>query len=155
MTYNEIIRRISLTRIGRWIASQLASRIDPYLYRLSRGRLTSVGPQVLPQLVLTTTGRKSGKPRRVQLAYTPVDGEPLVVASNWGGERHPAWSYNLDARPDAEIQVGSESYPVRAERLSDAEKEAVWSQLTANVPQYDDYRRRTDRDLKVYRLRRV
>lgn len=153
MSYKDIVNRFSTTRFGRWIGSRLAARLDPVLYKLSKGRVTSVGPQVIPQLVLTTVGRKSGKERAVQLGCLQDDGDYLVVASNWGGQRHPGWSYNLDANPEATIQFGAKVTKVRAERLSAEEKEAIWSRLVANVPQYGRYVKMTDRDIKVYRLR--
>lgn len=153
MSYRDIVNRFSTTPFGRWIGSRLAARLDPILYKLSNGRLTSVGPQVIPQLVLTTVGRRSGRERAVQLGCLHDDGDYFVVASNWGGQRHPGWSYNLDANPEATILVGAEVLKVTAERLSTVEKEAIWPRLVANVPQYGRYVKMTDRDIKVYRLR--
>jgi deazaflavin-dependent oxidoreductase (nitroreductase family) len=152
MGYRELVNKFSTTSFGRFIGKTLAARIDPALYKLSGGRVTSVGPQVIPQLVLTTTGRKSGKERSVQLGFTADRDDYIVVASNWGGEKHPAWSYNLDAHPKAQVQVGKDTKRVLARRLSSDEKKAIWPKLVANVPQYATYVSRTDRDIKVYRL---
>lgn len=152
MGYRELVNKFSTTAVGRFIGKTLAARIDPALYKLSGGRVTSVGPQVIPQLVLTTTGRKSGKERSVQLGYTADGKDYIVVASNWGGEKHPAWSYNLDADPTAKVQLGKDIKRVMARRLSSDEKKAIWPKLVANVPQYATYVLRTDRDIKVYRL---
>lgn len=140
------------TAIGGWIAKVLAARVDPVIFRLSGGRLTSLGPVVVPQLVLTTIGRKSGQEREAQLVYTEVEGAVRVVASNFGGERHPAWSYNLQADPNAFMQLRDERVPVRAERLSDDEKKSVWDRLCDNIPNYAAYRERTDRNIMVFRL---
>ena len=144
---------VATTPVGVWLSKVLASRIDPWIYRRSGGRFTSLGPVVVPQLVLTTRGRKSGQERDAQLAYTELDGVVYVVASNFGGERHPAWSYNLQADPEAVMHLGDESIPVRAEPLDDAEKEAVWPRLCDNIPNYAKYRERTERNIRVYRLR--
>ena len=104
--------------------------------------------------MLTTIGRKSGQERTVQIAHLEVEDGWIVVASNFGQKNHPAWSYNLDANPEATVQAGSEVVPVQAERLSDEEKESVWSRLVETTPQFAVYRTRTDRNIRVYRLRR-
>lgn len=140
------------TAFGAWMTKAFAARIDPMIFRLSGGRFTSMGPVVIPQLVLTTRGRKSGQERDAQLAYTELDGAVYVVASNFGGERHPAWSYNLQADPQAFMQLRDERAPVRAAQLSDEEKETVWERLCDNIPNYSAYRARTDRNIKVYCL---
>jgi deazaflavin-dependent oxidoreductase (nitroreductase family) len=119
---------------------------------MSGGRLTSVGPQVIPQLVLTTTGRKSGKERTVQLGYTKDGDDLLVVASNLGGTNHPAWSHNLDANPRAKIQLASEKTEVVAARLTDSEKAILWPKIVGTIPQMKSYVKRTERNIKVYRL---
>lgn len=152
MSYRNFINWFSVTPVGRWIASRLSARLDPILYKLSGGRLTSVGPQVIPQLVLTTTGRKSGKERTVQLGYTEDGADVLVVASNFGGKNHPAWSYNLDANPRAKIQLGSEIKEVVAKRLTDSEKAILWPKIADTIPQMKSYVTRTERNIKVYRL---
>jgi deazaflavin-dependent oxidoreductase (nitroreductase family) len=99
------------------------------------------------------TGRKSGKARSVQLGYTEDGEDVLVVASNFGGTNHPAWSYNLDANPQASIQIGSETREVVATRLTDSEKAILWPKIADTIPQMNSYVKRTERNLKVYRLR--
>ncbi|MBW2269934.1 MAG: nitroreductase family deazaflavin-dependent oxidoreductase [Deltaproteobacteria bacterium] len=143
---------LSRTAFGAWMTKAFASRVDPVVFRLSGGRFTSMGPIVIPQLVLTTRGRKSGQERDAQLAYTDIDGVAYVVASNFGGERHPAWSYNLQAEPRAFMQLRDERIPITAQQLSDEEKESVWGRLCENVPNYSAYKEKTDRNIKVYRL---
>lgn len=150
--YKRFINWFSTTPVGRWIAIQLSARLDPILYKLTGGKLTSVGPQVIPQLVLTSTGRKSGQKRNVQLGFTEDGPDYLIVASNFGRKNHPGWSYNLDANPNAQIQVGTDIKNVVASRLSDEEKEALWSRIAATIPQMKSYPARTDRNIKVYRL---
>jgi len=97
--YSRFINWFSTTPVGRWLVINLAARLDPVLYKLTGGKLTTVGPQVIPQLVLTSTGRKSGQKRNVQLGFTADGPDYLIVASNLGGKSHPGWSYNLDAIP--------------------------------------------------------
>ena len=143
---------LSRTAFGAWMSKVFASRVDPVIFRLSGGRLTSMGPVVIPQLILTTRGRKSGQERDAQLAYTDLDGAVYVVASNFGGERHPAWSYNLQAEPNAFMQLRDARIPICAEHLNDEEKHAVWERLCENIPNYSTYRERTTRNINVYRL---
>ena len=143
---------LSRTAFGVWMSKAFASRVDPMIFRLSGGRLTSMGPIVIPQLVLTTRGRKSGQDRDAQLAFTDLDGAAYVVASNFGGKSHPAWSYNLQADPLAFMQLREKRVPSLAQPLSDEEKEAVWGRLCENIPNYAAYKEQTDRNIKVYRL---
>lgn len=152
MAYRDFINWFSVTPVGRWIASTFSARLDPVLYKMSGGRFTSVGPQVIPQLILTTTGRKSGKERTVQLGYTEDGEDVLVVASNFGRTSHPAWSYNLDANPSAKVQLGAETKEVVATRLTDSEKAILWPKIADTIPQMKSYVKRTERNIKVYRL---
>ena len=142
----------SASSFGSWFMKRFMEPIDPIIYRLTGGRATTAGPVVIPQLLLTTTGRKSGQPRTVQLAYTDIDGKIHLVASNFGGQKHPGWSYNLGANQNAEIQLGARTFTATATLLSDQEKERVWPALVANIPNYNVYKTRTDRNIKVYRI---
>lgn len=152
MSYKDFINSFSATPVGGWIVKTFAARLDPAIYKLSGGRFTSSGPLTIPQLTLTTTGRKSGKARTVQLGYTEDGNDVLVVASNFGGTNHPAWSYNLDENPGARIRLGSETRQVVATRLTDSEKAILWPKIAETIPQMKTYVRRTDRNIKVYRL---
>jgi deazaflavin-dependent oxidoreductase (nitroreductase family) len=155
MSYKSLVNRFSTTWVGGWIARQLAARIDPWIYRQTGGRFTSTGPPTIPQLILTTRGKRSGRPRAVQLGYLRENGSFVIVASNFGREHHPAWSYNLLASPEATVYVDGRETRVVAERVTEREREDLWPQLDAVVPQFKTYRRRTDRDIRVFRLRRV
>jgi len=153
VAYRDFINWLSVTAVGRRLVRAYAARLDPILYRLSGGKITSVGPQVIPQLVLTTTGRKSGKQRSVQLGYTEDGDDVLVVASNLGAINHPAWSHNLDVNPNAKIQLGPETKDVVATRLTDSEKAILWPKIADTVPQMKSYVKMTSRNIKVYRLK--
>jgi deazaflavin-dependent oxidoreductase (nitroreductase family) len=153
MAYKDLVNRFSVTAPGRWIARKLISHLDPIIYRLSGGRFTAAGPPTIPQIILTTTGRKSGKRRSVQLGYIRHDGNLYVVASNFGQPNHPAWCYNLEANGQAWVNEAGRDLEVEATRLSDDEKAAIWPSLTAAVPQFKVYVTRTDRNIRVFRLR--
>jgi deazaflavin-dependent oxidoreductase (nitroreductase family) len=100
-------------------------------------------------LLLTTTGRRSGKKRTSPLIYGRHGDDFLVVASKGGSDAPPAWWVNLQADPVAEIQVRDERIRVRARDATPEEKPELWRIMTAEWPAYDDYQRKTDRDIPV------
>jgi deazaflavin-dependent oxidoreductase (nitroreductase family) len=153
MSYRDFLNDFSVTPAGRWIAKTITSKIDPFVYKVSGGRFTSSGPLTIPQLTLTTVGRKSGKERTVQLGYHPDGEDVLIVASNFGGTNHPAWSHNLDANPECKVRLGAEQKNAVASRLTDSEKATLWHQIERTIPQMKSYKVRTSRNIKVYRLR--
>ena len=153
--YARFVNWLSATAFGSWLVKHLFSRVDPVVFKATNGRLTLTGVPTLPMLTLTTTGRKSGKPRDTQLAYHADGGDFLVVASAMGQERHPDWSYNLLATPDAALQLRGERVRVRAELLDDAEKQRVWPDVKRTIPQMNVYEQRTSRNIRVFRLRRI
>ena len=117
------------------------------LYRRLGGRL--VGRHIL---ILTTTGRKSGRKRSTPLFFAR-DGEAwVIIASNGGEDRYPAWWYNVHANPDVEIEIGRDVVRCRAEAASAAEAPALFEKLCAVYGGYRRYRERTDRDLTIFRL---
>ncbi|MEU6073365.1 nitroreductase family deazaflavin-dependent oxidoreductase [Micromonospora sp. NPDC047074] len=106
-------------------------------------------------LLLTTRGRRSGTLRRTALIYGR-DGESyLVVASQGGDPKHPAWYLNLLDEPVVEVQVGAERFSARARTATAAEKPAMWTRMATVWPAYDDYQARTDRDIPVVVLERL
>jgi deazaflavin-dependent oxidoreductase (nitroreductase family) len=150
--YARLINRFSATRAGSWLVKHVASKLDPVVFRMTRGRWISVGTPTLPMLLLTTTGRRSGLGRHTQLAYHRDGDSYLVVASAMGQARHPDWSYNLEANPRVEVLVRGERFRAHAEPLADDEKARHWSAITRTIPQMRVYERRTDRNIKVFRL---
>jgi deazaflavin-dependent oxidoreductase (nitroreductase family) len=111
------------------------------VYRLTNGRLSAklAGQKML---LLTTTGRRTGKPRTVPLLYVD-DGEAIVViGSNWGGPAHPLWVRNLLANPEARVQIGARKGRVTASVASGPQRERLWSLVTAAYSGYQDYAQR-------------
>ena len=100
-------------------------------------------------LLLTTTGRKSGEPRTSALIYAKDGDDYLVVASMGGAPMHPAWYLNLEANPQAEIQVLADRIPVTARTATPEEKPRLWDIVREQWPNYDVYQSRTDRDIPV------
>ena len=138
-----------------WVIRNIASHLDPVIFKATQGRFTSMGAPSMPMLTMTALGRVSGQPRSVHLACLETEGDHLVIASAMGQEKHPAWRYNIDANPEVEIQVRGERFGARAEVLSDIEKQEIWGDVRTAIPQMKVYEARTDRNIRVYRLRRV
>ena len=135
-------------------AQRFATRLHSSVYRATGGR---VGGCLLgsPVLLLTTTGRKSGRPRTIPLLYLP-DGENLVVvASNGGTAGDPAWRLNLVDDPEANVEVGGRKLRVRAEEAEGKERRRLWERLVRMYGAYQQYQERTDRRIPVVLLRPI
>jgi deazaflavin-dependent oxidoreductase (nitroreductase family) len=100
-------------------------------------------------LVLATTGRRTGTPRRTCLIYGAAGGEYVVVASKGGAEKDPAWFHNLVADPTVGVQVGTRRFTARARVASPAERAPLWAQMAAIFPRYEEYARKTDREIPI------
>jgi deazaflavin-dependent oxidoreductase (nitroreductase family) len=135
---------------------QLFGEAHKSIYLVSDGRLGSrlVG---IPMMLLSTRGRRTGLVLTMPLAYLldPEDPETyVVVASNGGSDRPPAWWLNLESDALATVKVGRESFWVRAERASEQRRPALWSALRRRVPPYRLYER-IEREIPIVLLRRV
>lgn len=145
------LMRFSATRAGSWLIRTLTP-VDRLLLLRSQGRFTVLGPFAVPILLLTTTGARSGLPRTTPLLYAR-DGDALVVVgSNFGQDRHPLWSSNLLAHPDAVVSIGGTPVPVRATLLQGDDAERGYALMTEVATTYAAYRDRTDRSIRVFRL---
>ena len=109
------------------------------------------GTQVL---LLTTTGRKSGTPRELPLIYAPWNGAYLIVASKGGADEPPAWYLNLEADPQVEVQVMDDRFKAKARVATPEEKAQMWPTMTKEWPAYDDYQKKTDREIPIVVLER-
>ena len=134
----------ALRLIGKW---------NVPIYRLTRGR---VGGRVgrAPVLLITTKGRKSGERRTAPVLYM-ADGDRLVViGSNAGNDRPPAWALNLMATPDAEVNVKGDVRPVTARVAEGTERDDLWRRMNGVYGGFDDYRSKTARDIRLFVLER-
>lgn len=112
------------------------------------------GPGELACLLLTTTGRKSGKSRTLPLLYGKHQDAHIIIASKGGAKNHPAWYLNLQAKPEADIQVGTEHIEVRAETVPEGElQEELWAIMAEIWPSYNEYQEKTERKIPVVLLR--
>lgn len=105
-------------------------------------------------LLLDHVGAKSGKRRTTPLAYLEHGDDHVIVASKGGHPRHPAWFHNLNANPDTTIQVGSRRIPVRARVASSEERAQLWPEVVELYGGYEDYQRRTEREIPLVILER-
>ena len=132
-----------------WRLFNEATRFHTLAYRLSGGLIGSHIPGVPPMLLLDHVGAKSGKKRTNPLAYLR-DGENLViVASKGGSPRHPAWFHNLRANPHTTVQVGHRRIPVSARVATARERSRLWPKVTKLHRGYDQYQRRTSRQIPL------
>jgi deazaflavin-dependent oxidoreductase (nitroreductase family) len=143
------------TDVGRWIAKNVAPKLDPWLLRSSRGRL-SMG-LMLPSALLTTTGAKTGQPRTNPVFYFHDGPDVIVIASNYGNDKNPAWYYNLHANPRARISTNGGGPLLAVTEVCDpAERERLWDMADRVYPLWPDYRRRAARcrrTIPILRLR--
>jgi deazaflavin-dependent oxidoreductase (nitroreductase family) len=106
-------------------------------------------------LLLTTTGRRSGKPRTVPLIFAADGDRQILVASKGGAPEHPSWYRNLEANPDVEVQIKGDRFRARARTVEGTEREHCWKVATAVWPNYDEYVKRTTRAIPVVALERM
>jgi len=124
------------------------SKSHAFWYQLSGG---VIGAKVsgMPVLLLTTTGRKSGRRRTTPLTHQRDGDNYVVIASNGGHDNHPTWYLNLRSNPDAEILIGREKTRVRAETANDEDRERLYKQAVDVFPGYAEYQQETKRKIPV------
>jgi deazaflavin-dependent oxidoreductase (nitroreductase family) len=149
--FGRAVIKLSGSKAFRAVGPKIVPHLDRLLHRLTGGRVILSGG-MLPSLVLTTTGAKTGQKRQSPLATKPEDNCWYVVGSNFGRETHPAWTANLIAHPDAEISFKAKTTPVTAHLLTADEKATVWPRLVEFWPNYEVYTENSGRDLRVFRL---
>jgi proline iminopeptidase len=133
-----------------WIADHIRR------YRESNGKdghlwdsTVAGGKGMIPTLLLTTTGRKSGRRQVLPLIYGKSGKNYVIVASKGGAPAHPGWYVNLKAQPEVDVQVAADKFVARARTATGAERTKLWKQMADLYPPYDDYQRRTQREIPV------
>jgi len=158
-TIRRVVRRLvaplTQTAAFRGIGRRLMPVLEKAFALIARGRMPISGILV-PSLTLRTVGARSGQAREVQLMYTPDGaGCAIVAGTNFAGSRHPAWTGNLLAHPDAEIVVRGRRLAVHAEQVGADEREAAWARIEAQWPNYRSYEQESGRTVRLFRLRPV
>jgi F420H(2)-dependent quinone reductase len=119
------------------------ARLDGWLYRRSGGRLAITGPPLFDVLLLTTTGRRTGRPRTTPVIYVR-DGDRLVVSSEHTGQQRPAaWPLNVKADPRVTVRLGADTAPYRGRPAAADELERYWPALVEAWPAHATYRERS------------
>ncbi len=156
-TYQRFVERIARTPLGARVFLPIITKVDRVLIRRSGGRVTSgVGTTWGKDIcLLTTTGAKSGQLRTVPLLATLVADDVILIASQGGAEKNPAWYYNLKQNPDCEIELHGVRTRRRAREARPDERPRLWAAACANYPGYDDYQARTARQIPVMVLERT
>jgi F420H(2)-dependent quinone reductase len=126
----------------------LIPRANVIVYRLSNGRFGGK-MEDLPVLILHTTGRKSGKARQSPMLHIRDGEDYVVVGSRGGSDAPPAWWLNLQARPEATVEIKGSKDRVFAREATPEQRATYWPQLVAGYPFYNDYQARTARELPV------
>jgi deazaflavin-dependent oxidoreductase (nitroreductase family) len=130
------------------------TRFHRWAYQRTNGRVLS-RMRGKPTLLLTTTGRRTGRLHTVPLPYLADGDTMIVIGSASGSERHPAWVINLIANPRVTVQYLADSGPADAEILADDERKAMWERINVEAPWYAGYQRRTSREIPFIRLTRT
>ena len=142
--WQRIFRRIISTRSGARFASKTGHRIDRLGFRMLNGRFLFSNVLVgLPIVMLNVEGAKSKRSFTIPLVGIPAEDKILLVASNWGGARHPAWYYNILANPEVTLTVQGQTKRYVAHEASGAEREGYWRTVVDFYPGYGAYQART------------
>ncbi|UYK40774.1 nitroreductase family deazaflavin-dependent oxidoreductase [Microbacterium terricola] len=154
-TVRTLVAPLTRTRAFRRLGPRVLPPIERVLARVTGGRVQLSG-LLVPSLVLHTTGARSGEQRDAPLMYTPDGrGRAIVAGTNFAGDRHPAWTTNLLAHPDAAITVRGRRMPVRASLIPEGERDAAWDRIQAQWPGYRSYERESGRTVRLFRLQPV
>ena len=135
------------------VFTRTVTAVHAQVYKRTGGKVGGKAGSVTMGL-LTTTGRKSGQPRTTPLNIMADGDRWLLVASYGGDDRDPQWFKNLQFNPEARIQLGGETIPVRATVASEEEKKALWPKVVESYRGYEGYQRKTSRDIPVVILTR-
>src|SRR6478609_43577 len=150
-----LVAPLTRTAWFRRYAPRVLPSLEAIAGFLSKGRLQLAG-LLVPALELHTLGAKSGQLRSTRLMYLPDGvGRAIVAGSNFASHRHPAWTANLRAHPDAEIVVYGRTIAVHATEISDGERNEMWARIEAQWPGYRKYERESGRTVRLFRLQAV
>lgn len=137
-------------KLGDWQADHLRRYLasdgaDGHMWHLPRP--SAPGP--VPVLLLTTTGRRSGKQFVLPLLYGEADGSYIVVASNGGAPKHPAWYRNLSVTPEVGVQVLAKRFRAKARTATGTERESLLKKMVVLHPRYIEYQQKAGREIPV------
>lgn len=151
--FQKLYTRFVASRLGAALHAPLAIHLDRAAFRLTGGRRSAASLlSGLPIAQVTMTGARTGRPREVPLVAVPDGPDLIVVASNWGRPKHPAWYYNLRAYPDVTVLMNGVERPFTAHLLDGAARADAWTSAVAVYPGYAGYAARAGREIPLFRL---
>ena len=151
-TVKSSVAKLTTSRRFQPLLQRVMPPADRFVNGITKGRIR-LTDAVLPTVVLHHTGRKSGAARETPLAYRYDDGRYLVVGSNWGGVRHPAWALNISDEPNVEVEVKGRRFPAVAHLLEGEERADAWDKMSELWPSFDSYEDTAEeRDIRVFAL---
>jgi deazaflavin-dependent oxidoreductase (nitroreductase family) len=155
--FQRVVQGLGSSRAGAWVFSRTVRHLDSAVARVSGGRQSA--PQLLaglPVLDLTTTGRRSGRPRTSHLISIPVGDDLALLGTNFGQPATPAWVLNLEADPHASVTYRGRTLPVVARRATDAERAAVLERSRGIYGGYEKYEQRiSNRRVRIFVVARA
>ena len=154
--FHRMMRAFAATKVGATLLRPTAHHLDRLVYKATGGRSTFAEiASGLPAVLLTTKGAKSGEPRTVALYGIPHPDGLALIASNWGGAKHPAWYHNLKAHPEATVTVGRDTWRATARLATPREREEIWAKGVDLYPGWRKYEARAgNRHIEAFVLRR-
>jgi proline iminopeptidase len=153
---DQTVRELEAGKTPEWIAEHLrvyreSGGTEGHLWDSSAAG-SSAG--LLPALLLTTVGRRSGEKRTSPLIYGTAGDAIIIIGSKGGADTHPRWYLNLLANPVVELQVGKDQFVARARVATGQERQKLWEQMLKVYPPYRDYQQKTKREIPVIVLER-
>lgn len=150
--YQRFMHRLAATAAARWFGIHVGARVDPTLYRLTRGRWATTS--FFPLVLMTAKGRKSGEPRTVALLYFTQGEEVILTASSFGRQKHPAWYSNARANPEVELTQRGSTFRYRVREVTGAERDDLYDLSKRLYHGYGLYEKRaTERTIPMLALR--
>lgn len=152
--YQKLVDLVAPTRFAAPIFRTLANAIDKRLLRWTNGRISSgIGTRYGKNIVLlTTTGAKTGEKRTAPVLHTPRGEQIILIASNAGTAKNPAWYHNLKKTPTCEVTIRGRTRAYVAHEVEGEEREQIFREAVANYPGYAEYEKRAGRRIPVLKL---
>jgi deazaflavin-dependent oxidoreductase (nitroreductase family) len=156
--YTRVLMALTRSEAAVPLVHNVVVPLDRRIFKATKGRMSlthlgsSLKRRAMQDLLLTTTGAKSGKQRSTPVLFLDHDGGFVIVGSRYGTETHPHWTANLLAKPEATVLVRGQELRVNARRLTPQEVEDLWPRLLEIYPNWADYRERTEREFRAFHL---
>ncbi len=147
------LARLTSTKLGAAAHRTIAAPLDAAIIKITGGRV-NLAAGAMPLAVLASTGARSGQRRETPLGYFTDGDDVIVIASNYGGQRHPGWYHNLIAHPECELHIGPHGGAFTAQEVDGADRGRLFGLAVRFYPGYAEYTKRTEgvRRIRILRL---